>query len=67
VKLEKTASDTCTLLSEDYRGEGVKKPSVLVAKRFKDNPENVKDDERSGRPRSHRTGENVGKVQNLVH
>jgi hypothetical protein len=29
--------------------------------------ENVEDDGRSGRPRSHRTDENVEKVWNLVH
>jgi hypothetical protein len=27
----------------------------------------VEDDERNGHPRSHRTGENVGKVRKLMH
>jgi len=36
-------------------------------KLFKHGHENVKDNERSGRTRSHRTNENVEKVQNLVH
>jgi hypothetical protein len=36
-------------------------------KRFKAGREDVEDDERSDRPRSHGTGENVGKVRNLVH
>jgi hypothetical protein len=31
------------------------------------NGENVENDERSGRPKSHRTDENVEKVRNLVH
>jgi len=35
-------------------------------KRFKEGQKNVYDNERS-RPKSHRTSENVGKVQNLVH
>jgi len=34
---------------------------------FKEDLEYVENDERSGRPRSHRTDENVEKVRNLVH
>jgi hypothetical protein len=34
---------------------------------FKEGRENVEDDERSVRPRSHRTDENVEKMRNLVH
>jgi hypothetical protein len=34
---------------------------------FKESCENTGDDERSGHPRSHRTNENVVKVQNMVH
>jgi hypothetical protein len=45
----------------------MKKSSVFEwYKRFKDGLENVKDDERSCRPRSHTTNENVEKVRNPV-
>jgi hypothetical protein len=56
------------LLSEAYGGEYMKRSSVSGwHKWFKEGRENVEDVERSGRPRSHRTDENVEKVRNLVH
>jgi len=68
VKLGKNASYTCTLLSEAYGGEAMKKSSVSERfKRFKGSCENVEDDERNCHPRSHRIDENVEKVRNLVH
>jgi len=54
--------------SEACKGEALKKSSVSEwHKRFKEGRENVEDDERSGHPRSHRTDENVERMQNPVH
>jgi len=51
------------MLSEAYRGEAMKQSGVFEGhKRFKEGRENVENDERSGRPRSQRTNESVGKV-----
>jgi hypothetical protein len=67
VKLGNSASSTCAVLSEVYEGEAMKKTSVFEwHKRFKEGCENV-DDERSGRPRYHRTDENVEQGWELVH
>jgi hypothetical protein len=56
------------MLSEAYGGEAMKKWSAFEwFKRFKEDHENVEDDEGNGRPWSHRTDENVEKVRNLVH
>jgi transposase len=45
----------------------MKKTSVFDwHKRFKEGRDDVKDDERSGRPRTRRTDENVEKVRKLV-
>jgi len=55
------------MLSEAYGGEAMKKSSVFEwHKRFKEGHEIVEDDDRSGRSRSHRTDENVGKLRNLM-
>jgi hypothetical protein len=68
VKLGNNASDTCAMLSEAYGREAMKKSSVLEChKRFKEGRENVKVDERSSRPRCHRTDKNVEKLRNLMH
>jgi hypothetical protein len=49
-------------------GGAMKKSSVLEShKLFKEGRENMSDDERSDRPSSHRTDDNVEKVRNLVH
>jgi hypothetical protein len=51
------------VLSEAYGGEAMKESSVFqLHERFKAGRENV-ERERSGRPRSHGTNENVGKVR----
>jgi transposase len=56
------------MLSEAYGGEPIKKPGVPEwLKRFKEGHENVEGDEKSCRPRSYRTDENVENVRNLVH
>jgi hypothetical protein len=47
------------MLAEAYGADAMKKSSVFEwHKRFKDGWENVKDDERTGRPKTHRTDEN---------
>jgi hypothetical protein len=67
VKLGKNASETLQLLKEAYGAAAMKKTSVFEwHKRFKEGRDDVKDDERSGRPRTHRTDENVEKVRKLV-
>jgi hypothetical protein len=67
VKSGKNASDTCTVLSEAYRREVMKKSSVFEwHKQFKEGREKV-EDERTGRTRSHRTTENVEKARDVVH
>jgi hypothetical protein len=67
VKLGNIVNDTYVMLSEAYGREAMKMSSVFEGqKRFKEGRENV-EDERSGRPRSHRTDENVESVRNLVH
>jgi hypothetical protein len=63
VKLRKKVTDTYKMLSEAYRGEAMKQSGVFEGhKRFKEGRDNVENDERSGRPRSQRTNESVGKV-----
>jgi hypothetical protein len=66
-KLGKSASETLQLLKEAYGAAAMKKTMVFEwHKRFKGGRDDVKDDERSGRPRSRRTDENVEKVRKLV-
>lgn len=67
VKLGKSASETLQLLREAYGAAAMKKTSVFEwHKRFKKGRDDVKDDERPGRPRTRRTDENVEKVRKLV-
>jgi len=66
-KLGKSASETLQLLKEAYGAAAMKKTMVFEwHKRFKAGRDDVKDDERSGRPRTRRTDENVEKVRKLV-
>jgi hypothetical protein len=68
VNLGKNASDTCTMLSEAYGEEAVKKSSVFECHKWlKLGREAVEDDERTSRPRSNRTDENVEKVRKIAH
>jgi hypothetical protein len=58
-KLGKSASETQQMLTEAYGADAVKKSSVFEwHKRFKEGREDVKDDERTGRPITHQTDEN---------
>jgi len=68
VKVGRSPNDTCAMLSKAYWGEAMQKSGVFEwRKHFKDGHKNVEDGERSGCPRSHRTDENVEKMQNLMH
>jgi hypothetical protein len=67
-KIGNKARHTCTLFSEAYAGDAVKRSSVPEwHKQFKENHEKVEDEETSGHPRCHKTDENVKKLRNLVH
>jgi hypothetical protein len=66
-KLGKNSSKTLQMLTEDYGAGATQTSSVFEwHKRFKKGRKDVKDDERTGRPKIHRTDENVEKVQTLV-
>jgi histone-lysine N-methyltransferase SETMAR len=63
----KSASETLQMLTEAYGADAMKKSSVFEwHKRFKEGREDVKFDESAGRPKTHRTDENVEKVRKLV-
>jgi hypothetical protein len=58
-KLGKSVGQTLQMLTEAYDVDTTKKSSVFEwHKRFKEGREDVKDDERTGRPKTHRTDEN---------
>jgi hypothetical protein len=58
-KLGKSASENLHILTEAYGADAMKTSSVSEwHKRFKEGREDVKDDERTGRPKTHRTDEN---------
>jgi hypothetical protein len=52
-------SETLQMLTEAYGADAMKTSSVFDwHKRFKEDREDVKDDESTGRPKTHRTDEN---------
>jgi hypothetical protein len=58
-KLGKSASETLQMLTEAYDADAMKVLSVFEwHKRFKEGREDVKDDERTGRPKTDQTNEN---------
>lgn len=66
-KLGKTASETYLLLKEVYGSECLSRTRVFEwFKRFKNGREDVEDDERSGRPSTSKTDENVEKIRILI-
>jgi hypothetical protein len=66
-KLVKSVSETLQMLTEAYGAHAMKMLSVIEwHKRFKEGQEYVKDDKRTGHPKTHQTDENVGKVWKLV-
>jgi hypothetical protein len=57
-KLGKSASETLQMLTEAYGADAMKKSSVFEwHKRFKEGREYVKDDKRTGNPKTHQTDE----------
>ena len=66
-KLGKSPSETLIMLSQVY-GDACRKTSTVFEwhKRFKEGREDVHDDDRSGRPVTHRTEETVDSVRALV-
>jgi hypothetical protein len=62
-KLDKSASETLQMSTEAYGADAMKKSSVFEwNKRSEEGREDVKDDERTGHPKTHRTDENVRKL-----
>jgi hypothetical protein len=58
-KLDKRASETLQMLTEAYGADAMKKSSVFEwHKRFKEGWEDVKDDKKTGLPKTHQTHEN---------
>jgi hypothetical protein len=58
-KLGKRASETLQMLTGDYGADAMKMLSVFEwHERFQEGREDVKDDERTGRPKTHQTDEN---------
>jgi hypothetical protein len=58
-KSGKSASETLQMSTEAYGAVAMKNSIVFEwHKRFKEGREDVKDDERTGRPKTHRTDEN---------
>jgi hypothetical protein len=58
-KLGKSVSETLRMLTEAYGADAKKKLSVFEwHRRFKGGREDVKDDERTGHPKTHWTDEN---------
>jgi hypothetical protein len=66
-KLGKNANETLQMLTETYGADAMKKLSVFKwHKSFKEGWEDVKDDKRTGRQKTHWTDENVEKVWKFV-
>jgi transposase len=58
-KLGKSTSESLQMLTEIYGADAIKKSSVFEwHKKFKEGREDMKDDKRTGRPKTHRTDEN---------
>lgn len=67
VKNEIKCSEVCKMLTKAYGESAMSKARIYEwYKRFKEGRENVKDDERPGRPSTSTTDENVKKVQEMV-
>ena len=67
VKLGKTGGEIRDMLTEVYGDQAMKKTAVYKwIKRFSEGVESVADEERSGRPVTSRTEENIEKVRRIV-
>lgn len=68
VKLKKTGMETFKMIKEAYKEDAMSRAMVFMwHKRFKDGREDVEDDERSGRPSTSRTDENLAKVRQVLN
>jgi transposase len=67
VKLGKSGSKIREMLVQVYRDNAMKKTAVCKwVTRFSEKRESVTDEERSGRPATSRTEENIAKVRQIV-
>ena len=67
VKLGKSGNEIGDMLVQVFRVNAVKKTAVYKwVKRFSEGRESVTDKERSGRPATHRTEENISKIRHIV-
>ncbi|XP_054720558.1 protein GVQW3-like [Uloborus diversus] len=67
VRLNKTASETLVMIQDAFKEEAMSRAAVFHwHKRFKDGRQNVEDDDRSGRPSTSRTDNNVDRVRQLL-
>src|SRR5215469_13423761 len=67
VKLKKSATETFHLLTEAYGEDCMSRARVFEwHKRFSEGRESVKDDGRSGRPRTAVTDDNIKKVRGVI-
>lgn len=67
VRLNKTASETLVMIQDAFKEEAMSRAAVFNwHKRFKDGRQNVEDDDRSGRPSTSRTDNNVDRVRQLL-
>ena len=67
VKLGKSGNEIREMVVQVYRDNGMKKTAVCKrVKRFSEGRESVTDEERSGRPATSRTEENIEKIRQIV-
>ena len=67
VKLGKSGNKIREMLVQVYGDNGMKKTAIYKwVKRFYEGRESVTDEERSGRPATSRTEENIAKVRQIV-
>jgi histone-lysine N-methyltransferase SETMAR len=66
-KLKKTAAETHRMLKEAFGDNAMSQSKTFLwYKRFKDGRTSVDDDERSGRPSTSTTSENIAKVREAI-
>ena len=67
VKLGKSGNEIREMLVQVYGDNGMKKTAVCKRlKRFSEGIESVTDEERSGRPATSRTEENIAKIRQIL-
>ena len=67
VKLGKSGNEIREMLVQVYGDKAMKKTEVYKwVKRFSEGRESVTDEERSGRPATSRTEENIAKIRQIV-